>query len=198
MAGGSALERWTSIPPSGVPEYRSVSNFQTSGMVNAFWQAEIQATSSGKIGGKTLEPGLYDSFDINRTGKKQQVSLTYENGQPRLFADPVYSTTGYEVKPEEQKNTLDPLSALHTFIAVSGVGADAGNPCSLTAPGIRRAAALQYRDEQGEGHRYQDGQWPLCRQGSALPDQVPRRWAGCGQACCAGPTTAFPPSMPGS
>ncbi len=113
-------------------DYRTVSNFQTSGAVSAFWQSEIQATSSGKIGAKSLEPGLYDSFDINRTGKKQEVSLTYENGSPRLYADPVYSTTGYEVKPEEQKNTMDPLSAL-TFI-VSGVAADGGNPCALTAP----------------------------------------------------------------
>ncbi|HWY60899.1 MAG TPA: DUF3108 domain-containing protein [Rhizomicrobium sp.] len=113
-------------------EYRSVANFQTSGMVNAFWQSEIQATSTGKIGPKILQPGLYDSFDINRTGRKQEVSLTYENGLPRLYADPVYSTNGYEVKEDDQKNTLDPLSAL-TFI-VSGVAADAGNPCSLTAP----------------------------------------------------------------
>ncbi len=113
-------------------DYHSVANFQTSGVVNAFWQAEIQAQSSGKIGGKMLEPGLYDSFDINRTGRKQQVSLTYENGAPKLYADPVYSTNGFEVKPEEQKNTLDPLSAL-TFI-VSSVAAQGGNPCELTAP----------------------------------------------------------------
>ena len=113
-------------------DYRSVANFQTSGTVSKFWQAEIQATSSGKVGAKILEPGLYDSFDINRTGKKQQVSLSYENGAPRLYADPVYSVTGYEVKPDEQKNTLDPLSAL-TFI-ISGVSANAGNPCGLTAP----------------------------------------------------------------
>ena len=112
-------------------DYRSVSNFQTSGVINAFWQAEIQATSSGKIGAKILEPGLYDSFDINRTGKKQQVSLSYDNGAPKLYADPVYSTSGYEVKADDQKNTLDPLSAL-TFI-VSGA-ADANNPCALTAP----------------------------------------------------------------
>ena len=112
-------------------DYRSVSNFQTSGVVNAFWQAEIQATSSGKVGAKALEPGLYDSFDINRTGKKQQVSLSYDNGAPKLYADPVYSTTGFEVKADDQKNTLDPLSAL-TFI-VSGA-ADANNPCALTAP----------------------------------------------------------------
>jgi hypothetical protein len=113
-------------------DYHAVSNFQTSGAVSGFWQSEIQATSSGKVGGKNLEPGLYDSFDINRTGRRQEVSLTYENGAPKLYADPVYSTNGFEVKPEEQKNTLDPLSAL-TFI-VSGVAAEAGNPCSLTAP----------------------------------------------------------------
>jgi len=101
-------------------------------VINAFWQAEIQATSSGKIGAKILEPGLYDSFDINRTGKKQEVSLTYENGSPRLYADPVYSTTGYEVKAEDQKHTMDPLSAI-TMI-VSGVAGDGANPCALTAP----------------------------------------------------------------
>ena len=113
-------------------DYHAVSNFQTSGAVSSFWQSEIQATSSGKIGAKNLEPGLYDSFDINRTGKKQEVSLTYENGAPRLYADPVYSTTGYEVKAEDQKHTLDPLSAV-TFI-VSGVAGDGANPCALTAP----------------------------------------------------------------
>ena len=111
-------------------DYHSVSNFQTSGVVNAFWQSEIQATSSGKIGGKTLQPGLYDSFDINRTGKKQEVSLTYQNGVPKLYADPVYSTTGFEVKPEDQMNTLDPLSAV-TYI-VSGVALNAGDPCNLS------------------------------------------------------------------
>jgi len=113
-------------------DYHAVSNFQTSGAVSNFWQSEIQATSSGKVGAKSLEPGLYDSFDINRTGKKQEVSLTYENGAPRLYADPVYSTTGYEVKAEDQKRTMDPLSAV-TFI-VSGVASDGTNPCALTAP----------------------------------------------------------------
>jgi len=36
------------------------------------------------------------------------------------------------VKPEDTKNTLDPLSAV-TFI-FSGLSADAGNPCAVTAP----------------------------------------------------------------
>ena len=110
-------------------EYHAVSNMQTSGVVNAFWQAQIQATSSGKVGSKTFAPTLYDSFDTGRSGKRQQVSLSFDGANPKLYADPVYPTTGYEVKPEDVKNTLDPLSAV-TFI-FSGL---AGNMCGVTAP----------------------------------------------------------------
>src|ERR1700744_352439 len=52
-------------------DYHAVANFQTSGVVSAFWQAEIQATSSGKVGEKGLNPALYDSFDAGHSGKKQ-------------------------------------------------------------------------------------------------------------------------------
>src|SRR5579871_1563232 len=37
-------------------KYHVVSNLTTSGVVNAFWQSEIQATSSGTIGDKSVEP----------------------------------------------------------------------------------------------------------------------------------------------
>jgi len=114
-------------------EYHVVSNLETSGVVNAFWQSQIQATSSGKIGEKSFQPSLYDSFYTGRSDKKQEVSLTYEQGgTPRLYADPPYSTTGYEVAPDAQKSTFDPLSAV-MFLA-SGVGAQADNPCGVTAP----------------------------------------------------------------
>ena len=114
-------------------EYHAVSTLQTSGVVNAFWQSEIQATSTGKLGAKGFLPGLYDSFYTGKSGRKQEVSLTYDGAAPpRLYADPVYSTTGFEVKPEDTKNTLDPLSAI--ALIFSGLGAEAGNPCNVTAP----------------------------------------------------------------
>ena len=114
-------------------DYHSVSTLQTSGVVNAFWQAQIQATASGKLGAKTFMPGLYDSFYTGRAGKKQEVSLAYEDAvAPRLYAEPAYSTTGFEVKPDDAKNTLDPLSAI--TLIFSGLGAQAGNPCAITAP----------------------------------------------------------------
>ena len=114
-------------------DYHAVSTMTTSGVVNAFWQSEIQATASGKLGAKNFTPALYDSFDTGHAGRKQQVSLTFDgSAPPKLFADPAYSTTGFEVKPDDTKNTMDPLSAV-TFI-FSGMGNAAGNPCSTTAP----------------------------------------------------------------
>jgi Protein of unknown function (DUF3108) len=131
-AGGITLGKMDIDATVRGSDYHAVSNLETSGVVNAFWQAEIQATSSGKVSPKNLTPVLYDSFDINRTGKKQEVSLTYDSANPpRLYADPAYSTTGYEVKPEDQKATLDPLSAV--MFIVSGAGT-AGTPCTVTAP----------------------------------------------------------------
>ena len=132
-AGGITMGQMTLDTTLRSSEYHSVSTLQTSGVINAFWQSEIQATSSGKLGAKNFMPTLYDSFYTGRAGKKQEVSLTYEDGAPpRLYADPVYSTTGFEVKPDDAKNTLDPLSAI-TFI-FSGLAAQAGNVCALTAP----------------------------------------------------------------
>ena len=114
-------------------DYHIVSNLKTAGVVNAFWQSEIQATSSGKVGANALNPSLYDSFYTGHAGKRQEVSLTYESGAaPRLYADPAYSTTGNEVKPDDSKATLDPLSAI--LLISSGVAAKGGDACALSVP----------------------------------------------------------------
>lgn len=114
-------------------KYHVTSNLETSGVVNAFWQSQIQASSNGKVDGRTLEPALYDSFYTGHTENHQEVSLSYENGTPvHLYANPPYSTTGYEVKADEKKATVDPLSAV--ILIASGVGAKPDDPCSVLAP----------------------------------------------------------------
>ena len=61
------------------------------------------------------------------------MSLTYDAGGPiRLYANPPYSTTGYEVTADQQKDTVDPLSAI--TMLVSGAMVSADNPCGLTLP----------------------------------------------------------------
>jgi hypothetical protein len=131
-AGGVALGKVDMDASVRGDEYRVVSHLQTDGVANAFWKSTIQATSSGSIGPKSIVPALYDSFTIRRDGKKQQVSLTYADRAPKLFADPVYPTTGYEVTPDEKKNTFDPLSAVMTI--VTGATAQGGNGCDLSTP----------------------------------------------------------------
>jgi hypothetical protein len=131
-AGGVTLGKVDMDATIRADQYHVVSNLETSGIVNAFWQAQIQATSNGAIGPKSLKPALYDSFDTNHSGKKQEVSLTYENDAPvRMYANPKFPTNGYEVKPEQQKGTVDPLSAV--VMIATGVAAS-DNPCAVTAP----------------------------------------------------------------
>lgn len=131
-AGGITLGKVDMDAKFSDGKYRVVSNLETSGVVNVFWQSEIQASSSGRLDAKRLEPELYTSFYTGHNARHQEVSLTYENGYPaKLYANPPYSLRGYEVKPEEKKGTFDPLSAV-LYIA-SGVGATS-SPCNLSAP----------------------------------------------------------------
>ncbi|GAA0578381.1 DUF3108 domain-containing protein [Rhizomicrobium electricum] len=145
-AGGGSMQLAMSLYAAGLglghvdmdarftgDKYRVTSNLETSGVVNVFWKSQIQATSSGKLDKKSMQVASYDSFYTGHKANHQEVALTYENGEPvRLYANPTYPTTGYEVKPEEKKGTFDPLSAV-IYIA-SGVGAEPGNPCSVKAP----------------------------------------------------------------
>src|SRR6185312_14596457 len=107
-------------------DYHVTSNLTTSGIVNAFWQSQIQATSNGKIPGGKVSPALYDSFYSGRNAKNQEVSLTYDGGAPRLYANPTFPTRGFEVPGEQQKNTFDPMSTVIALTA--GPRVDAKNP----------------------------------------------------------------------
>jgi hypothetical protein len=132
-AGGVTLGKVDMDATIRGDEYHVVSNLETSGVVNAFWQAQIQATSNGKIATGSVKPALYDSFDTNHSGKRQEVSLTYEgDALPRMYANPKFPTSGYEVKPEQQKGTVDPLSAV--MVIATGASASAENPCGVVVP----------------------------------------------------------------
>ena len=53
-AGGITMGQMTLDTTMRSSEYHSVSTLQTSGVINAFWQSEIQATSSGKLGATSV------------------------------------------------------------------------------------------------------------------------------------------------
>lgn len=150
-AGGVGLGKVDMDATFRGDDYHVTSNLVTSGIVNAFWQSQIQATSNGKLTGGKVSPGLYDSFYTGKNAKNQEVSLTYENGAPRLYANPTYPTRGYEVPAEQQKNTFDPMSTIIALTAATR--ADAKNPCGITMPvfdGRRRYNIEVSKDKEAD------------------------------------------------
>jgi hypothetical protein len=131
-AGGISLGKVDMDAQYRGSDYHVVSNLVTGGVVNAFWQSQIQATTNGKMSGGKPQPALYDSFYTGHNAKNQEVSLTYDGGQPRLYANPSYQTRGFEVPAPQQKDTLDPMSAVIALTAATR--ADAKNPCGITLP----------------------------------------------------------------
>jgi hypothetical protein len=115
----------------GRSSYRTQSHFETSGVVSAFWQATIDASSTGQIAGRTISPTLYDS-SYHRGDKHQRVKLTYgAGGMPVTTAEPVYDTKKYPVTDAQKKEGLDPLGAGTSFL--TGMHASATSPCGTVA-----------------------------------------------------------------
>lgn len=113
--------------------YRASSYFKTSGLVSVFWQAEIDAGASGTVNAHGVSPFIYDSYYRRGGGKKQRVKLTYKSGgPPELYAAPPYNTEKYPVTDKEKEEGVDPMSAV--TLILSGVKADAANPCGTVAP----------------------------------------------------------------
>jgi hypothetical protein len=112
--------------------YSARSHFQTSGIVSMFWQATIDATANGHMAQHALLPNEYDSFYRRSEDKKERVKVTFAAGDATTFADPPYNMTQYPVTAEQKREAVDPMSAV--TLILSGVKADASNPCGTVAP----------------------------------------------------------------
>jgi hypothetical protein len=112
--------------------YSTNSHFETTGIVSAFWQAKIEASSNGKVDPHGLAPAVYDSFYQRGSSNKERVKVTFTTADPTVEADPPYPLSEYPVTEAQKKEALDPLSAV-TLVLV-GVKADASNPCGTVAP----------------------------------------------------------------
>jgi hypothetical protein len=125
--GGTSFD--IRLTPAG---YTTSSHFETSGIVSAFWQSIIDASSTGQLSPRSVSPTLYDSF--YRRGKKhQRVKLTYApDGMPITTADPPYNQNRYPVTDVQKKEGLDPLGAATAVLA--GVHESPANPCGTVAP----------------------------------------------------------------
>jgi hypothetical protein len=114
-------------------DYKAISTLETAGIVNAFWQSKIEAASNGLMERGDVRPALYDSYSQNRNAERRQVTLTFgPEGPKSLYSDPPYPETRYAVSEDQQRRTLDPLSA--AVFLTNSVNAENAKPCETVAP----------------------------------------------------------------
>ena len=114
-------------------DYKAISTLETKGIVNAFWQAKIEASSSGLLNKGRVQPSLYDSFSQNRSTPRRHATMTFTpDGLQNLTSDPPYGENHYPVSEAQRRQTLDPLSAA-VFLTASSIAKE-GKPCDAKAP----------------------------------------------------------------
>lgn len=109
--------------------YSAVSKLKTAGVVNSFYEAIIDASSTGTVAGSGFLPKKYNS-NTNNEKQNQKVDLTYTAAGIELFADPVYNVNRFPVSDEMKRGTLDPLSGI--VFSLSGVSQNPSKPCGDT------------------------------------------------------------------
>jgi hypothetical protein len=109
--------------------YSAVTKLKTGGVLNSFYAASIEASSTGFVKGGQIAPASYNSM---YTGEKstQRVQLAYAATGISLDSEPAYDVKRFPVTDDQKKNTVDPISAM--VQAVSGVTLSEGNPCGDT------------------------------------------------------------------
>jgi len=131
--GGISLGKVSMAARFQGDDYKALSTLETKGIVSAFWQAKIEASSSGLVTAGRIQPTLYDSFSQNRFVQKRHATLTFgPEGPKTLLSDPPYDENRYPVTEEQRRKTLDPLSAA-IFLTSSSTAKEA-KPCEVTAP----------------------------------------------------------------
>jgi hypothetical protein len=113
-------------------DYKAISTLETKGIVNAFWQAKIEASSNGLLGDGRVRPSLYDSFSKNRSQPRRHATLTFgPEGPKSMLSDPPYPDNRYPVSDDQRKQTLDPLSAA---VFLTSASTSQTKPCDALAP----------------------------------------------------------------
>ena len=117
-------------------EYKAVSHLETAGVVNAFWKAKIQATSTGALAtaGK-FQPALYNSFSANRDNPPREVSVTFDSkSPPRVYSNPAFDDLNeFPITDAQKKEGFDPVSAIMYLMSGAAVS-KTDKLCDVVAP----------------------------------------------------------------
>jgi hypothetical protein len=116
-------------------EYQAVSHLETAGVVNAFWKAKIQATSTGALASSgRFQPALYNAYSANRDNPPREVSVTFDSKGVRVYSNPAYDDLNEApITDTQKKEGFDPVSAIVYIMSGAGL-ATSDNLCNVVAP----------------------------------------------------------------
>lgn len=109
--------------------YSAVTKLKTGGVLNSFYAASIEASSTGFVKGGRVAPASYNSMYVGEKST-QRVQLAYAAAGISLDSEPAYDVKRFPVSDDQKKNTLDPISGM--VQAVSGVTLSDAAPCGDT------------------------------------------------------------------
>ncbi|MEM7669072.1 MAG: DUF3108 domain-containing protein [Pseudomonadota bacterium] len=95
----------------GQSDYRAEAALRTKGIVELIYEASFEAEVEGTVEDARLATGTFRA-DSRDTRKSQFVEMTYRDGRPtKLRAEPAFKPKPWEIEPQAQIDTADPLSA---------------------------------------------------------------------------------------
>ena len=97
--------------------YEARGSFRTVGLVALFASTEMEVEVFGRLNGTGFEPVLFISRE--REGDRERLVRVVWNapGGPRVEATPPYRKKPWSIRPEDQGDALDPLTALVAVLA---------------------------------------------------------------------------------
>lgn len=101
--------------------YRAASTMRTAGVVGALYAASFVAETEGTVGPRGLAPRRFVA-DTRAGGDVQAVEMRYEGPTPaQVKADPPFKPKPWEIRPEKQAGTVDPITAALMALAPAPV-----------------------------------------------------------------------------
>lgn len=97
--------------------YSATSVMRTAGIVGAVYKASFEAQTEGLLTPTGLEPVRF-AADSRMRKKHQAVEMLYSDKAPKkVNAEPAFVPKPWQIDPEQQTGTLDPISAALTALA---------------------------------------------------------------------------------
>lgn len=120
--GGIPVGELTVRASVGGDRYRATSRMRTAGVLGVFYAASFEAETEGRIGDGGLMPQRFTA-DTRAGDDVQAVDVVYAGRTPaEVRADPPFKPKPWEIEPQAQRGTLDPISAALTALAPAPVG----------------------------------------------------------------------------